>query len=236
MNRKSYIVGFLVYHIFGGLHAINPSFTFFIRQYPGPLDQKTIEELKDAAHTISISRKITRSLCPRSNQGIIVTYAGYTTVSNFNGQVTFPRMQQAAQFTLIITPEIKPIFMIGNTIHHWELIPGVAQELYTLTRKENNPSGKWYWHMQKITHLTNNVIPLNAIVIHSRPAALKVFEGLTPTTNTSNLLLPDIYALKGTDGVRAALQFLKTRMLYGPIRPDVKKQSDTYFSTIFTEA
>lgn len=236
MNRKSCIFGFLVYHIFSGLHALNPSLTFFIRQYPQPLDQKTIEELKDAAHTLSISRKITRSLCPRSNQGIMVTYAGYTIASNFNGQVTFPRMQPTPQFTLIITPAIKPIMMIGNTVHHWELIPNSPAELYTLMRKENDPSGRWYWHMQRLNNLPGNIIPLNGIVIHSRPSAIKVFEGLTPTTNNTNLLLPDIYALKQSDAHYAALQFLKTRMFYGPLNPVTKQQSATYFSTIFDEA
>jgi hypothetical protein len=231
--KKLLILICLVYQIPASLQAFGPILTFFIRQFPEPVTIKNPDKLARSASKISLSRKIIRSICPKTNQGIIVTYAGFTAVSNFDGQITFPRMHQAPEFTLIITPEDKPIFMLGNTIHHWELIPGIAYSAYSIKRKQDPETGIYYWDVIQLDNLPNRQIPFKeAITLHAKPDTIIVPEGITITTKNPNLVLPQIYALKNRSGVQAALSFLKVRDFFSPIKRTHRKNNDTYFSSI----
>ena len=170
--------------------------------------------------------------CPRTNQGIIATYGGYFSVSDYDGQLRFPRLHQQPNFTLIITPQVKPVFMIGNTIHHWELIPGVPYSAYRIHRKEEPETKTFYWDVSQIATIENNIIPFkDAITLYAKPNNIFVPEGITFTSKSPNLVLPQIFARKNRSGLISALNFLKNRIFFGKITEVTKKANDLQFSS-----
>lgn len=219
----------------GGYHAAFGNLTMFIRPFPLKKEaiiddsEKLIEHIKTPGKLSgkTIKRKL---LATQSNEGIFGTYLGYLALTDFNGQLTFPRKTQKPSFKLIITSRITPIFMIGNTIHHWEFDPRAKTSVYQIERKQDPATQLWFWQTTKGSVPENNIVPLDAIVLFAKPKHVLVPEGITMTTNNPQLLLPDIYAKKGLNITARALWVLTMKQFFGPLRTLFKKESNTYFS------
>lgn len=163
-------------------------------------------------------------------EGIFSSYWGYLTVSDFMGQVRFPRKQPDEKLKLLITERIVPMLMIGNTIHHWQLDPTVDASLYTLERIQDAENKKFYWNVARSTLPVDNRVHLDTIIIFAKPKDICVLTGQFETTDNPQLVLPDIYAKKTLNTISPALWILKMRQFYGPIKTTIKKISDTYYS------
>lgn len=221
----------LAYHI--ALDAARPfdhTITFYIRQFPELITAQA-EKLQKNAAKPSLSGKIVQALCPRANQGIICLYAGFTAVSNFDGQVSFPRMHQKPSFLYILTKHIKPIMMVGNTVHHWELLPHMLTKAYVINQEQDEKTKLLYWNVTEAQPPQNNIIPLNAIVLFVNPNKVIIPTGITLTSKSPNLVLPQLYAATDINNARNAILFLQIRDFYGPLRKETKKISPTYYST-----
>ena len=146
------IAHFLLFSYFCSYQAAFGNIAMFVR--PFRQEQKNQDNQK-LLNQLAIPGKVTaktikkRFLNSNPNEGIFSTYWGYLTLSNFNGLITFPRKQQKPAFKLLITPRIKPIMMIGNTIHHWELDRSVPAELYSVERKQDAETKTWFWQTKK---------------------------------------------------------------------------------------
>ena len=101
--------------------------------------------------------------------GILVTYSGYITTSDYDGEVVFPRKHQKSIVDIIVTPELTPIALFENTIDHWELIPGIAAVMYSCEQKYNNETGQFYWETKEVSLPADNKIPLASIVVIAKP-------------------------------------------------------------------
>lgn len=179
-----------------------------------------------------LSAKILKNhyLSSHACQGIFSTYWGYVTFSDLYGQSVFPRKQQKGTFKLLITEKIIPIIMIGNTIHHWEINPIIATELYSIELKQDPKTKHFYWETASIPLPSNNRIQLDTIVIFAKPKDLYIYQGKSRTYETENFILPDIYAKKNLNRISPALWILNVRQFFGPLTKELIKKSDTYYS------
>src|SRR3990167_11314387 len=59
-----------------------------------------------------------------------VTYGGFFTSSNHNGQIILPRKTQDLDFYILITNQIIPIFSILNNISHLQIITNTPAAMY----------------------------------------------------------------------------------------------------------
>lgn len=154
--------------------------------------------------------------------GIPVSYFGYQSSSNDNGQVTLPRKHQKDSFVLAITQNITPVVMTENTLYGWRLDTRFPFSLYTITRLQDPQTKLWYWHTKKSTHKAHDLLPPEALIITAKPQDIVIFEGATITTNSPQLLLPTMYVRPTIDNAKNALCALTHRLFFKPLLPTYK--------------
>lgn len=177
-------------------------------QQPGKLAQHTAEGILD--HQII--------------QGIFATYAGYIEVSNGQGQISFPRKHVEPSIHIIVTPVIIPMMMIGNTVHHWETVPGTPTAHYRYTRVQDRLTTLSSWEIASEEQTDDHVIPVEAIVILTNPSDIFIPTGSFPTNDTESLLLPDIFVKRGIKVTDHALYFLTVAQFFRPIGSRMQKR------------
>ena len=122
------------------------------------------------------------------------TYFGYKMSLDLNRQVTFPVKTTDDTFFILVTTQAKPVFMIFNTIDHWELEPGARYSLFSVKKMYDEETRLYFWSVEKSEIKDNLVIPINTIIAHVDPATLYIPTGITLINNNSGQLqLPDIY-------------------------------------------
>lgn len=205
--------------------------TFFIRPYPFVQDPTTAQLQAMLAKPGKISLTMLRSHSDtKTTEGVFSSYWGYLTASNFNGQILFPRKQQSDAVNILITERITPIFMIGNTIHHWQLDPTSSADLYTFSRTQDEKTKEYYWMVSKQPKILDQRVQLDTIVIFAKPKDIYIPQGAIPADGNPNLLLPPIYAKKTLNSLAPALWIIKMRQFFKPIILDTKKVTETYYS------
>lgn len=155
-------------------------------------------------------------------KGTVATYAGYVDVSDDNGQILFPLKHASPQIHLLITPEITPVIMFKQTIHHWERNPSVPASLYTIEKKES-ADGSFFWHTSLEALPNDLTIPLETIIILTEPEHLVITHEPIKTDNGPNMVLPDIYIKKGAHAIHHALYLITIAHLLSPISPLYKE-------------
>jgi len=146
--------------------------------------------------------------------GILATYGGYLNASDYDGYIRFPRKHEKPSLELIVTTKIIPITMFENTIHHWQLEPGNPAAVYAIEQKYDEGKKYHYWQTTKVAQPENDQIPMTAIVIIANPDKIIIDNEATPTHEGPNLILPPIYAKKGSNMVNNSLYMLNLRHLF----------------------
>lgn len=198
----------------------DPTITFFFKPIPDikQVTQKIKKPGKLAKHTV-------HGIVQHAPiAGILVTYAGFVTASNYNGEVVLPRKHQKTAITILVTPEMTPIALFENTILHWQLIPGEPAQMYSCELKQNGKTGGYYWDTQEVALPEDNIIPLSALVITADPKNVVVNMGETVTNETANLVLPDILVRKGINIVKNSSHMLTVRHLFKPVETEEKRE------------
>lgn len=171
------------------------------------------------------AKQVMKSYVRKTNlvSGIFGTYAGYLTVSDFFGNLIFPRLHHGSFVYLIVTTKMTPIMMIGNTIHHWELEEGTPVKMYKAELKKDDETKLLYWDMQEVPVPENKEIPSKqGIVILARPQDIYVPLGIMPTVDSPHLLLPDLYVKKSINKVSNALYMLNINFFFGTLHERAK--------------
>jgi len=209
--------------------------TFFIRKFPDQT-KKTVEDSAKKISQASIPGKVTSKILQKNllktdiTDGIFATYGGRITVSSANGQITFPRRHQKPEVKLLITPSIKPIFMLGKVIHHWEINQPEHSQMYKIERKFDTDTQMYYWQATKEPLPEGNRIPVAAIVLFAKAKNVTVPLGATITNKSTQLVLPDIYVRKELNSPARALSALKYKIFFEPLEKKFKKESPVYYS------
>lgn len=211
------------------LHA-DHIITFFIRPYPYamPLNESTqfINKLHKPGKLAKNQLKKHTRFAPTA--GIFCSYGGFMDISNRAGQVIFPRKHEEPSLNIVIANRIYPILMAANTIHHWEIMPNTPSAHYSIQQEQDPETNLWYWSVEKAEAPQNNIVPAKSILIFAKPKNFFVPEGITPTTNNANLVLPTVYSKKSMDIVSNALFALAIRQFFSSGKSDIKQSGKTY--------
>lgn len=127
---------------------------------------------------------------------IQATYGGNFVSSNHNGQIILPRKTQASEFTIVITPQIIPVFSILNNISHLQIPPLQAASMYHVKLEVNSANNLPEWQVKQTTIPANRTIPLHSIVILGHPANFTMQTGASAVLLSNQLILPSIYLHK----------------------------------------
>lgn len=146
--------------------------------------------------------------------GIYVTYAGYVTHSDYNGQVSFPLKHPDNEFYVVVTESIKPVLLFSNTVQQLELVENVPAASYSFTLAQENK--KPVWIVKKLP-VTGYKIPDNALIIFSQPENIFVAEGTFKADQGPNAVLPHLYVAQTTPLSTNAIQFIKSAKFFAPV-------------------
>ncbi len=205
--------------------------SLFIRPFPGKKEVTFEKLLKKTQILGKVSYKILKkALSKHTYEGILATYYGYVIPSNFNGHIIFLRKHQANAVEIIITQMIEPVMMIDATVHHLEVLSTIPARRYSLVRKLDEGTKTYYWDVKEEKIPKNKRISLKTIVLFANPKKILIPTGITLTTKSPHLLLPDIYARKHLNPAINALRLLKIKHFFMPVLSETKKQNDTYYS------
>lgn len=196
---------------------------YYFEPFPG--DQEHAEQLSGK---LQKPGKVAKCLlqgyaCYSPVAGIISSYAGYINASDVNGFTSFPKKQIDPSFTLVVTPVVTPVFMFSNTIHNWKIEQPNPVATYKIERKKDEQTDLIYWEVTQIANPENNIIPLEAILIVANPKNIVIPEGITLSSASPNLLLPNMYVKKGIRTTQHAIYMLNLNYLFGPVRTISKK-------------
>lgn len=189
---------------------------FFMKPYP---EIEMQEAARIATGKIQTPGKLAKymmaSTIPESLVGgIFSSYAGFLSVSDPNGRVTFPLRHTKPVCYYLVTPEIFPMIMFGNTIHHWQLVPKQPASLYKLIKKKDEELNEYYWEVTQLPLPEDKIISKKAVIIFANPSKVHIPEGITPTHENPQLVLPDIYIKKSISKVPEALYVLTIRQFF----------------------
>jgi hypothetical protein len=203
-----------------------PVITFFLSPYPLP------EVYNDIAATLNKPGSVAKqSLFGSRNgrtSGIWATYYGYLEVSNDFGQISFPRRTEKPILNFLFTNKIKPIMMMGNTVHHWELEKDAPAIQYRAERIQDPTTKHYLWDVKQIALPKNNRVELNTVVVFVKPKNVYVPEGASLASDNPNLIMPPIYVKKGAKWVSETFYLLNLKHLFGPIHQLYLRKSDRY--------
>lgn len=203
--------------------------TLFLKPYPviQPMvqAQKFIAKIHQPA---KLSRYQTKRLVPAVTSGIFATYGGFLTVSDLNGELSFPWLHDKPLLHLLVTEELTPIVRSGNTIDHWELQEGVPVKSYVMQQKWDDAAQTMYWDIMQEPAPTNNIVPLESIVIFADPKYIYVPLGIEMIKESPHLLLPSIYIKHGINLTKNALYVVNLSHYFGGIIPVFKKDTMRY--------
>ncbi|KKP35712.1 MAG: hypothetical protein UR26_C0002G0012 [candidate division TM6 bacterium GW2011_GWF2_32_72] len=214
INKKTFIA--FIFVTFTQIHSSSKhSIVLFIRPLPLELQNMSATQIKaqqvakikqDLETVGKVTKRILQSaLDPDKTSGIYAMYQGYLSLSNINGMVMFPRNTKEADFNIVISNKVHPVFMFHVTISHWETERGFPVKKYSVTRKQDKETKLFYWEVREEEVISPKINPNNTIIIVAKPQNILVPEGITPTTDTPQIILPDIFYKKGFSSVANAL-------------------------------
>ncbi len=203
--------------------------TTFFKDYPVVEEQHAQELSQKLGSSKKLARRQIEGIANHNlHAGIFASYAGFIEASDVKGQLTFPRKHARPFLYVIITSQVTPIMMLQNTIHHWEIPSGVPYAVYTYERKKDEETKKYFWDIQRIEELKDNIIPLESLIIFAQPHYIYIPTGITLTTNNPNLILPDIYVKKGFNLIKNSLYVLNLNQYLGQVNRQYQKKPTSY--------
>jgi hypothetical protein len=159
---------------------------------------------------------------------IFFTYYGNSSISDSNGQVVFPVKTPDAKFFILVSNNIQPIPMIFCTINHLEIEEGALYTFFSVQRMYDQETHMHFWSVEQLKIPENLIIPINTIIVHADPQTIYIPTGITPTSNSPQLLLPTIYRKSKETKImdltvhsihtKNGLQFLELTQYFSPIK------------------
>lgn len=227
--KKSSIAHIVMISLFSNYHLIQAEqlIVLFLKPYPIVANQAATEKLQKKLGTPGkLARHLSKQVLNHDIAGVFATYGGFLQASNLLGEITFPRTGPFIYF--IVTEQLTPIIMSGNTIHHWELEEGVAAQMYKMEQKTDPVTHIHFWDVSQEALPANNQIPLESIALLANPKYVYIPLGISIFKESPHLILPDIYIKKGINLTANALYILNLAQYFGPLIPLYKKDTAGY--------
>ncbi len=181
--------------------------SLYVREYPNfkvipeKVTQKILDYYKQQNKTLIPGelaeleqRLMLKKLTPSvSHIDLFAVHAGFISHTDQNSQITLPRKIQNDTIKLIITPSLIPVFSANGNIAYWNLDHNQPAKAFTITKKLDPLTEQLYWDVQPAPLPPDQPISTQALIIIGDPELIYLPTDLTPTTNDTQLLLPDIY-------------------------------------------
>lgn len=221
----SILVGLAVHHCFG-----ESKITFYLKPYPLANDSAEQKRVSNKMQKPNyIAKQALKSTLEHSvGAGIYSLYAGYLGISNDNGQTTFPRKHTEPLVKIIVTAKATPVTMIGNTVHHWEIQQDTPAQMFSLERKKDAETGLYIWECIEEELPNDRVVPREGIIIFVKPKNIYIPTGVTVTTDSEHLILPDFYLKRSAEVANNALYILNLKHFFGNINLRYKTDQKGY--------
>jgi len=209
--------------------------TFYLQEYPTITPEPAIKEENNQNSLIPehIGYHLPPFIPPSSQEGIFASYFGYLQKSNFDGQITLPLIGKTPK-KLLITTSIIPIWMVGNTIHHWEIksdTDTIKTKLYSIEQEHDEPTNLYYWNVKELPLPKNKIITLDTILLFTDPQSIYVPLGIYLTNNNPQVILPTLYVKKNNDTIIPPLLMLNVTQFFSFLSNEYKKYNDLYYSS-----
>lgn len=186
----------------------------------------------DLSELVSVPAKIQRKflkkyLTSTIQQGIYVNYKGQVAISDYNGQIIFPKTSSENKLILVVTPRITPVFLRDEVIHHFKVSKESPAAFYEFKLSTAEPV---QWHITEIPLPANRDIPINAVIINAKPKDIAIQTGIFPTQGLPNFILPDILVNPEINRGINSFSFLKVNRYFSPVKKYVRYAPDRYAS------
>lgn len=203
--------------------------TLFLKPYPVVSIEAASKKLAQKFNKPGkVATNRSKHILPAQVSGIFATYAGFLTVSNYDGQISFVRKHSKPFIYFLVTERFTPILRSGNTIDHWELEEGIPARMYKMEQIEDSDSHMPIWQVTQEPLPANNIIPLESMVLIADPKYVYVPVGISLYKASPHLLLPDVYIKKGINLTQNALYIVNLTHYFGSIIPIYKMEKVRY--------
>lgn len=130
--------------------------------------------------------------------GIFGHYRGYSVMSDKNGNIVFPRLDDSNSISIVITENIVPVIIHGAVPDHFVIDYYAKYASYVAENIEKAPNAPLMkWGIKEDSSLIiNKKIPYQAIVIIANPDLFFFDSNVKPVDYSINILLPTLYALQ----------------------------------------
>lgn len=173
--------------------------------------------------------------------GFIAIYGGYVDYSNVDGSISFPLLHKKPKTYIVITPKVELVKVYAQTSSHRNIVPDAPVKIYKLEKikeeivdeeedkkeadnketekkekKEAEPEKKFmnYWKIEEIEKPEHKRLSSISIVILTKPKNIVVPTGAFITSDSPNLVLPDVYVVGNTDNYKSVMNFLDIRQFF----------------------
>jgi len=237
MKNKKILLCMITYFLYNLTLFGDAVITFYFKPYP---IMPNSDYCKEVVHALSqpgvlAEHCLNGILDRKSIIGVFATYGGFLNISNTLGQISFPYKHTQKAVSILITPHIVPIMMVGNTVHHWEIEPESPAAMFSIEQKNDAMDGTTYWETQQIDIPDTKKIPVQTIIIIAKPKHIYVPLGATPTAPNPSLILPPIYVKKGINHVADGLYLLNLKHLFSPVNYTSKTDAPHFVTQVITQ-
>jgi len=177
-----------------------------------------------------LSRKAIKNLQTKQREipGIMCIYAGKTALSDYNGQVIFPRLQQTSSMNILVTKKINPAYILApGTVHHWIIDNQEPTKIYSMEFKHDDATTLYYYDVTQVKIPDNKIIPLNTVIIIADPQDIFIPLGATIVNYSPNVILPTIYIKKSFCFIYNSLYTLAIKQYFGSTKNDFQQELAT---------
>lgn len=195
--------------------------TFFVERELAPLHQKEPLEktriLKKVSDPYELNRILVKGhIRKRTVEGLVATYFGWWTYSDYHGQVVFPLHHEQPKLLVVITPKISPILTHDHMVEGFFIPPDVTYDVYNFERTIRKNSAEWT--IKKSSLPAQKKVPLNALVILAKPEDIPIHEGSFPGIKSgTDFVLPPLTIAHDTKLVMDALHSLTLNRYFSPV-------------------
>lgn len=180
------------------------------------------------SHTEIANEILKRHLVSPLVQGIYVSYLGYITYTDYNGQIMLPNKESSDELTVVVTSQIYPVMQRAKTVDHFEIPQETDAHFYDYTLKHDVKNKKWFWNIKQIERPKDSKIPNNALIVLAKPKDIEIVPGTFESLAGPNFHLPDMYVHTGIDTPFCVLKFVKINRFFEPLIIEKKYQEQSY--------
>lgn len=173
------------------------------------------------AHEKNIPYMVAEKILKRTLQGVngvFAYYRGYGLITDSDGLISFPRLEQENKILIVVTKDIFPV-ITGGIIPTYFCVHDISQTgWYECIGEENDDGTMMTWKVVPYSAVpSDGKIPENALIIISDPMTL-FFENSRTVAFSQNFLIPDILVTENFTRGIYAMHALEVLRYYGTMQ------------------